>query len=60
MVFPRIAALAEAAWSNDAVKDFRHFDRRMEKMTDLYRKSGIAFFDYRNPGVSPEIMGPEK
>jgi hypothetical protein len=32
----------------------------MEKMTDLYRKSGIAFFDYRNPGVSPEIMGPEK
>ena len=60
MVFPRIAALAEAAWSNDAVKDFQDFDKRMDKMTALYRKSGITFFDYKNPEISLEIKGPGK
>lgn len=60
MVYPRIAALAEAAWTNDSIKDFKHFDKRMENVFKLYAKEGITFFDYKNPEKSPEIKGPIK
>lgn len=58
MVYPRLAAVAEAAWSNEDVKDFQNFDKRMDNMFDIYNKWGITFYDYRNHDNSKEILGP--
>ncbi len=60
MVYPRLSALAEAAWTQDRSKNYENFNLRMEKMMEFYKKSGIVFFDYKNPDLSPEVAGPKK
>ena len=60
MVYPRLSALAEAAWTQDRSKNYENFNSRMEKMMEFYKKSGIVFFDYKNPDLSPEVAGPKK
>jgi hexosaminidase len=60
MVYPRLSALAEAAWTQDRSKNYENFNSRMEKMMEFYKKSGIVFFDYKNPDLSPEVAGPER
>lgn len=42
MLFPRIAALAEAAWTNR--KDFDAFTQNLTKHFVLYRKAGINYY----------------
>lgn len=60
MAFPRLSALAEAAWTKDDIKDYESFNSRMQNMLSLYKRMGLAFFDYRNPASSPEVAGPSK
>jgi hexosaminidase len=60
MVFPRISALAEAAWTQARQKDFAGFLWRMEWMMELYRRQGISYYDYRYPDRTPEISGPSR
>jgi len=60
MVYPRLSALSEAAWTEDRVKNFENFNSRMNRMMTIYKKIGITFFDYRNPDSSPEVPGPSK
>jgi len=60
MVFPRLSALAEAAWSDDDVKNYASFNLRMNNMISLYKRMGLTFFDYRNPENTPEIKDPVK
>ncbi len=60
MLYPRLSALAEAAWTQDRSKNYENFNSRMEKMMEFYKKSGIVFFNYKNPDSSPEVAGPEK
>jgi len=60
MVYPRLSALAEAAWTDDRSKNFDNFDSRMNGMMTIYKKFGISFFDYKNTDHTPEIAGPEK
>jgi hexosaminidase len=60
MVFPRLSALAEAGWTEARLKDFDHFNSRMNFMMALYKKTGVRFFDYRHPETTPEIPGPVK
>jgi hexosaminidase len=60
MLFPRISALAESAWTNQENKSFSNFQTRMKKMTDLYQKSGVHFFNFEDPTGGNEIVGPEK
>ena len=60
MIYPRLSALSEAAWTDDRVKKFENFNSRMDRMMTIYKNFGITFFDYRNPDSSPEIDGPSK
>jgi hexosaminidase len=60
MLFPRLSALAEAAWTLGERKNFTSFTLRMTKMEDIYRKSSVHFFDFKNLERSKEISGPEK
>jgi hexosaminidase len=60
MLYPRMSALAEAAWTQDRSKNYESFNLRMDRMMEIYKKSGIVFFDYKNPDSTPEVAGPEK
>lgn len=60
MVYPRLSALAEAAWTQDSSKNYENFNLRMNRMMNIYNKSGITFFNYKNPDLSPEVAGPGK
>lgn len=57
MTFPRIAALAEAAWSSNPVPDYNGFLRRMEPSFRLYKEKKISYFDPLHPESTPEIVG---
>ena len=57
MIFPRLSALAESAWSNQEVKNFDNFKARMIGMEDIYQKSGVRYFDFIHPGKTPEVVG---
>lgn len=56
MVYPRLAALAESAWSRAQVKSFENFNSRMEREYKLYDKLGLYYYA---PG-KPEAVGCEK
>lgn len=43
MIFPRIAALAETAWTQKENKDLEDFNERLLKQFELYRKDLIYF-----------------
>ncbi|MEO8962741.1 MAG: beta-N-acetylhexosaminidase [Ginsengibacter sp.] len=44
MLFPRIAALAEAAWTMDDKKNFAVFKQRLVSHFALYEKAGILYY----------------
>jgi hexosaminidase len=60
MIFPRLSALAESAWTYQEAKDFPNFQKRMTNMVDIYQKSAVRYFDYANPGKATEIPGPKE
>lgn len=45
MLFPRIAALSEAAWTPTDKKDYDAFVRKLKQHFDLYKKEKIHYFD---------------
>ncbi len=55
MLYPRLSALAETAWTNESRKDQDDFLSRMERMMEVYKKKGLYFFDYRNPSGTSEV-----
>ncbi|MEI7423721.1 MAG: family 20 glycosylhydrolase [Prolixibacteraceae bacterium] len=59
MTFPRLSALAEAAWTKPDVKNYAGFQKRMQSMEELYRKSGVSYFDFTKPEEAKEITGPQ-
>ncbi|SEN05409.1 hexosaminidase [bacterium A37T11] len=54
LLFPRMAALAEAAWSSDSEKDFNRFGKNLQKQFSLYREQNIYFYNPFNPSEIPE------
>ncbi|MCR5017658.1 MAG: beta-N-acetylhexosaminidase [Bacteroidales bacterium] len=60
MTFPRIIALAEAAWTSAENKDFTDFSARLETFYTQMDNKGIYYFDHRNPTHNPEPPGPVK
>ncbi|MEN8122448.1 MAG: family 20 glycosylhydrolase, partial [Bacteroidota bacterium] len=61
MVFPRLSALAEAAWTNDMNKDFDGFKTRLKGMISFYEGENIRLFDPLKPDRINEIKGvPQK
>lgn len=58
MTFPRLCALAEAAWTVPAAKDAGSFADRLEDAYRFLDALGIYYFDTRDPGHHPEPAGP--
>lgn len=57
MVFPRLAAVAEVAWSPVAKRDWKDFEARMHIQAARYRALGIKYaqsaFEVRQPPADP-------
>jgi len=60
MTFPRIAALAEAAWGKSDAADYAEFMQRMQPSFRLYKAKGITYFDPLHPEDTPEIPALKK
>ena len=60
MIFPRIAALAEAAWTRKENKSYDEFKLRLKPWIKYYKKSGFNGFDPFDPKAVPEPKGPVK
>ena len=58
MIFPRIYALAEAAWTKPEAKDYESFSQRLEAVYSQLDAEGIYYYDYRDPAHHPEPAGP--
>lgn len=58
MLFPRLCALAESAWSQPGVKDYDDFSERLEDAFALMDRQGVYYFDPRTPERHPEPAGP--
>lgn len=58
MVYPRICALAESAWTHCSNKDFDSFTLRMEPVYKLFDQMGLYYFDARQPERRPEVDIP--
>ena len=56
MIFPRIAALAESAWTSAALKNDNSFDQRLKTNFAWYDKDGIYYFNPFDPSAHPEAI----
>lgn len=56
MVYPRLSALAEAAWTNTAEKNFDNFKQRLKPMLDYLKTLKITYY---NPFLSTQTPEPE-
>jgi hexosaminidase len=57
LFFPRMAALAEAAWTPESDrKDYAGFQQRIAQQNTLYRKQKLKYFDLLHPALTPEII----
>jgi hexosaminidase len=48
LTYPRISALAEAAWTNEENKNYEQFVLNLKNVFKLYDKNGIYYFDVFN------------
>ncbi|MGM9476107.1 beta-N-acetylhexosaminidase [Pedobacter sp. GSP4] len=55
LLFPRIAALAEAAWTPQKTKDFKAFNTILTQHLELYSKAGLYYYNPLKPLQNPEI-----
>jgi hexosaminidase len=60
LLFPRICALAEAAWTQTSKKDFRQFNSRLLSDIELFRKEGIYYFDPNAVNSHSEPPAPDR
>ncbi|WP_343556826.1 beta-N-acetylhexosaminidase [Sphingobacterium sp.] len=57
LVFPRIAALAEAAWTPGKQRNFEQFVTVLKKHLALYREQGLYYFDpFQDSHPEPVVM----
>jgi len=54
LLFPRIAALAEAAWTQEKNKDYIQFEAKLKQQLPLYREQNIYFYNPFQPNEIPE------
>ena len=60
MMWPRLCALAESAWTPAANRNWEGFEQRMQHIYALFDREGIYYYDHRNPGRHPEPAGRER
>ncbi|MGN6297536.1 MAG: beta-N-acetylhexosaminidase [Ginsengibacter sp.] len=56
LLFPRISALSEAAWTNSNNRNYDNFLTRLKKHLLWYQASGIHYFDPFYPEQTPEVI----
>ena len=56
LLFPRIAALSEVAWTNTNNKNYDQFLVRLQQHLLWYKEAGIYYFDPFDPGKTPEVI----
>ncbi len=56
MLFPRIAALAEAAWTHPATRKYSEFLERLSYHKELFRKGRLYYYDPVTPELTPEVV----
>ena len=56
LLFPRIAALAETAWTNTDNKNYDQFLVRLKKQLLWYKAAGIYYYDPFDPQKTPEAI----
>ncbi|MCT4586969.1 MAG: beta-N-acetylhexosaminidase [Carboxylicivirga sp.] len=57
MLFPRLSAMAEAAWCNQNKKSYTSFKERLPLMVKMYQKDEIYYYDVFNPENHQEPKG---
>ena len=60
MTYPRLAALAEAAWTPAMAKDFNSFINRIPAFLRELDRQNIPYFNPFAPAKTPEPIGPTK
>jgi hexosaminidase len=60
MLFPRITALAESAWTNPQQKNIQNFYNRLRKQLPLFAQAGLYYFDPFMPLRYPEYTIPSQ
>jgi len=57
LVFPRIAALAEAAWTPGEARNFDHFTTKLKRHLLLYRDQGLYYYDpFKDANPEPAVI----
>jgi hexosaminidase len=60
MAFPRLAAVAEDAWTPETGKDFSRFMQRLPLFLDYLDGLGVYYYNPFNPSATPEPAGPQR
>ncbi|WP_443943665.1 beta-N-acetylhexosaminidase [Pedobacter sp. AW1-32] len=60
LLFPRIAALAEASWLESANKNSQEFLKRLEPHIEWFKASGLNFYNPFNPNETTEPLGKSR
>lgn len=57
LLYPRLFALAESAWTNSENKNLDNFNSRLVPMLAFLKNKNLIFFDPEKPEVTPEPIG---
>lgn len=57
LTYPRLSALAEAAWTNNTQKTTDDFKRRLLPMLEYYKSQNITIYNPFEPGSTKEPIG---
>ena len=60
MLFPRLAGIAEAAWTNPESKEYSRFEMELKNFYQYLDGKGINYFNIFDPESTPEPWGPDK
>lgn len=56
MIFPRMLAFAEAAWTQPNLKDYTKFEQRLKAILPLMDKQGVYYYNVLDAKQSPEMI----
>jgi len=60
MTYPRLSAMAEAAWSRNGTKNYQGFLIRLRPLLNYLKEKNIYYFDPFEPATNQEPEGPGK
>ncbi len=60
MIFPRLAAISEDAWTNNEGKNYPSFVEKIRKFYQFLDMKGINYFNIFDIQSTPEPWGPDK